>query len=84
VRSSLLGTVGHDIHTNDMTKLGISRYVKLGTLSVDGRIVTSFSRKCSICSSAYPRLIDMNFTVWIQVGKLELQHCQKLAMMILP
>ncbi|ESQ47910.1 hypothetical protein EUTSA_v10021444mg [Eutrema salsugineum] len=44
--------------------LSVQRHASMG-LSVDGRIVTSFSRKCSICSSAYPRLIDTNFTVWI-------------------
>uniref|UniRef100_A0A1J3EW36 Uncharacterized protein n=2 Tax=Noccaea caerulescens TaxID=107243 RepID=A0A1J3EW36_NOCCA len=44
--------------------LSVQRHVSMG-LSVDGRIITSFARKCSICSSAYPRLIDTNFTVWI-------------------
>ncbi|KAE8125052.1 hypothetical protein FH972_019889 [Carpinus fangiana] len=34
-------------------------------LSVDGRILTSFTRKCSICSSPYCREIDTNFNVWV-------------------
>lgn len=34
-------------------------------LSVDGRIMTSFTRKCSCCSSPYCRQIDTNFNVWI-------------------
>lgn len=34
-------------------------------LSVDGRITTSFTRKCSNCSSPYCREIDTNFNVWV-------------------
>ncbi|KFK39306.1 hypothetical protein AALP_AA3G227200 [Arabis alpina] len=44
--------------------LSVQRHASMG-LSVDGRIMTTFPRKCSICSSSYPRLIDTSFTVWI-------------------
>ncbi|CAN7112024.1 unnamed protein product [Brassica rapa subsp. narinosa] len=65
-----------DLHLQDLVEddgptnprvavdLSVQRHASMG-LSVDGRIITSFSRKCSICSSAYPRLIDTTFTVWI-------------------
>ncbi|WJZ81373.1 hypothetical protein VitviT2T_001218 [Vitis vinifera] len=33
--------------------------------SVDGRIITSFTRKCSNCSSPYCKEVDTNFTVWV-------------------
>ncbi|XVF85639.1 hypothetical protein PTKIN_Ptkin17bG0132400 [Pterospermum kingtungense] len=44
--------------------LCIHKHASFG-LSVDGRIVTSFTRKCSICSSPYCREIDTNFNVWV-------------------
>ncbi|XP_010466141.1 PREDICTED: uncharacterized protein LOC104746377 [Camelina sativa] len=44
--------------------LSVQRHASMG-LSVDGRIMTSIARKCSICSSLYSRLIDTSFTVWI-------------------
>lgn len=65
-----------DLHLQDLVEddgptnprvavdLSVQRHASMG-LSVDGKILTSFSRKCSICSSAYPRLIDTTFTVWI-------------------
>ncbi|GMI75268.1 domain of unknown function 177 B [Hibiscus trionum] len=44
--------------------LCIHKHASFG-LSVDGRIITSFTRKCSICSSPYCRQIDTNFNVWV-------------------
>ncbi|XVE85627.1 hypothetical protein DITRI_Ditri17bG0105400 [Diplodiscus trichospermus] len=44
--------------------LCIHKHASFG-LSVDGRIITSFTRKCSICSSPYSREIDTNFNVWV-------------------
>ncbi|XVF03052.1 hypothetical protein REPUB_Repub04eG0227000 [Reevesia pubescens] len=44
--------------------LCIHKHASFG-LSVDGRIITSFTRKCSICSSPYCREIDTNFNVWV-------------------
>ncbi|KAB2090413.1 hypothetical protein ERO13_A03G110300v2 [Gossypium hirsutum] len=44
--------------------LCIQKHASFG-LSVDGRIITSFTRKCSICSSPYCRQIDTNFNVWV-------------------
>ncbi|GLT61154.1 hypothetical protein SLA2020_338790 [Shorea laevis] len=45
-------------------KLCIDKHASFG-LSVDGRILTSFTRNCSICSSPYCREIDTNFNVWV-------------------
>ncbi|EOA31365.1 hypothetical protein CARUB_v10014536mg [Capsella rubella] len=64
-----------DLHLQDLVEdgpansrvsvhLSVQRHASMG-LSVDGRIITSIARKCSICSSLYPRLIDTSFTVWI-------------------
>ncbi|KAG2689887.1 hypothetical protein I3843_09G159500 [Carya illinoinensis] len=44
--------------------LCIQKHASFG-LSVDGRILTSFGRKCSICSSPYCREIDTTFNVWV-------------------
>ncbi|XP_022733099.1 large ribosomal RNA subunit accumulation protein YCED homolog 2, chloroplastic isoform X2 [Durio zibethinus] len=44
--------------------LCIHKHASFG-LSVDGRILTSFTTKCSICSSPYCREIDTNFNVWV-------------------
>ncbi|XP_071724418.1 large ribosomal RNA subunit accumulation protein YCED homolog 2, chloroplastic-like [Rutidosis leptorrhynchoides] len=43
--------------------LCIQKHASFG-LSVDGRIITSFIRKCSICSTPYLREIDTKFNVW--------------------
>ncbi|CAI9275311.1 unnamed protein product [Lactuca saligna] len=44
--------------------LSIHRHAGFG-LSVDGTIDTSFTRKCSNCSSPYCRKITSSFNVWI-------------------
>ncbi|XP_007045592.2 PREDICTED: uncharacterized protein LOC18610070 [Theobroma cacao] len=44
--------------------LSIQKHASFG-LSIDGRIVTSFTRKCGICSSPYCREIDTYFNVWV-------------------
>ncbi|KAK9275343.1 hypothetical protein L1049_022607 [Liquidambar formosana] len=44
--------------------LCIHKHASFG-LSVDGRIITSFTRKCSNCSSSYCREIDTTFNVWV-------------------
>ncbi|CAN8269001.1 unnamed protein product [Cochlearia groenlandica] len=64
-----------DLHLEDLVEdgpidsrvavdLSVQKHASMG-LSVDGRITTSFARKCSICFSTYPRLINTSFTVWI-------------------
>ncbi|XP_055804091.1 large ribosomal RNA subunit accumulation protein YCED homolog 2, chloroplastic [Solanum dulcamara] len=45
-------------------QLSIHKHAGFG-LSVDGRIITSFTRKCSNCSSPYCREIDTSFKVWV-------------------
>ncbi|KAJ9709486.1 hypothetical protein PVL29_001119 [Vitis rotundifolia] len=44
--------------------LCIHKHASFG-FSVDGRIITSFTRKCSNCSSPYCKEVDTNFTVWV-------------------
>ncbi|KAF8389585.1 hypothetical protein HHK36_024101 [Tetracentron sinense] len=44
--------------------LTVEKHASFG-FSVDGRIITSFTRKCSVCSSSYCREIDTNFDVWV-------------------
>ncbi|KAL3502162.1 hypothetical protein ACH5RR_036611 [Cinchona calisaya] len=44
--------------------LSIQKHTGFG-FSVDGRILTCFTRKCSNCSSPFCREIDTNFTVWV-------------------
>ncbi|KAK4788797.1 hypothetical protein SAY86_020116 [Trapa natans] len=51
---------GPDVHVN----LSIEKHASFG-LSIDGRIATSFSRKCSHCSSPYRRQVDASFKVWV-------------------
>ncbi|XP_059463332.1 large ribosomal RNA subunit accumulation protein YCED homolog 2, chloroplastic isoform X2 [Corylus avellana] len=55
---------GEDKNAGVFVKLCIHKHASFG-LSVDGKILTSFTRKCSICSSPYCREIDTNFNVWI-------------------
>ncbi|TKY67726.1 hypothetical protein E2542_SST10621 [Spatholobus suberectus] len=38
-------------------------------LSVDGRVMTSFTRKCSNCSTPYCRQIDAKFNVWVLIER---------------
>ncbi|XP_038720919.1 large ribosomal RNA subunit accumulation protein YCED homolog 2, chloroplastic [Tripterygium wilfordii] len=47
-----------------LINLCIQKHASFG-LSVDGRIITSFTRKCSYCSNPYCREIDTNFNVWV-------------------
>ncbi|XP_020095726.1 uncharacterized protein LOC109715226 isoform X2 [Ananas comosus] len=44
--------------------LSVQKHTGFG-FSIDGRIVTSFSRKCSCCFSSYCRKIDAPFNVWV-------------------
>ncbi|KDP30617.1 hypothetical protein JCGZ_16700 [Jatropha curcas] len=68
-----------DLHLQDLIEdeqkdadisinLTIQKHAGFG-LSVDGRIITSFTRKCSNCSSPYRREIDTNFNVWVLPSK---------------
>ncbi|XAR53210.1 hypothetical protein NMG60_11021667 [Bertholletia excelsa] len=44
--------------------LTVHKHASFG-LSVDGRIVTSFTRQCSCCSSPYSVNIDTDFNTWV-------------------
>ncbi|XP_006590298.1 large ribosomal RNA subunit accumulation protein YCED homolog 2, chloroplastic isoform X1 [Glycine soja] len=48
--------------------LSIQKHASFG-LSVDGRVTTSFTRKCSTCSSPYCRQIDAKFNVWVLIAR---------------
>ncbi|XP_027356489.1 large ribosomal RNA subunit accumulation protein YCED homolog 2, chloroplastic isoform X2 [Abrus precatorius] len=68
----------HDLHLQDLIEveddphknaqvfvnLSIQKHASFG-LSVDGRVTTSFPRKCSNCSAPYCRQIDTKFNVWV-------------------
>ncbi|KAM3343148.1 large ribosomal RNA subunit accumulation protein YCED 2, chloroplastic [Capsicum galapagoense] len=57
-----------DHHQEDTTQVSIELSIHKHTgfgLSVDGRIITSFTRKCSNCFSPYCREIDTGFKVWV-------------------
>ncbi|XP_052204543.1 large ribosomal RNA subunit accumulation protein YCED homolog 2, chloroplastic isoform X3 [Diospyros lotus] len=45
-------------------KNDISLHAGFG-LSVDGKVTTSFTRKCCCCSSPFCREINANFNVWV-------------------
>ncbi|OWM75953.1 hypothetical protein CDL15_Pgr009598 [Punica granatum] len=47
-----------------LVNLSIDKHASFG-LSIDGRIVTAFTRKCSHCSSPYCRQVDASFNVWV-------------------
>ncbi|XP_030526768.1 large ribosomal RNA subunit accumulation protein YCED homolog 2, chloroplastic isoform X2 [Rhodamnia argentea] len=47
-----------------LINLSIEKHAGFG-LSIDGRITTSFTRKCSNCSSPYCREMNTSFNVWI-------------------
>uniref|UniRef100_A0A7C8ZGF4 Large ribosomal RNA subunit accumulation protein YceD n=1 Tax=Opuntia streptacantha TaxID=393608 RepID=A0A7C8ZGF4_OPUST len=64
-----------DLHLDDLAEdglkdakvfisLSIQRHTGFG-LSVDGRVITSITRKCSSCSSPFCRKIDTNIYVWV-------------------
>ncbi|GKV39255.1 hypothetical protein SLEP1_g47059 [Rubroshorea leprosula] len=61
-----LSDLVEDEHKNAQVSINlrIQKHASFG-LSVDGRIITSFTRKCSYCSSPYCREIDTNFNVWV-------------------
>ncbi|XP_052204541.1 large ribosomal RNA subunit accumulation protein YCED homolog 2, chloroplastic isoform X2 [Diospyros lotus] len=44
--------------------LSIQKHAGFG-LSVDGKVTTSFTRKCCCCSSPFCREINANFNVWV-------------------
>ncbi|XP_021815911.1 large ribosomal RNA subunit accumulation protein YCED homolog 2, chloroplastic [Prunus avium] len=44
--------------------LCVQKHASFG-FSVDGKIMTSFTRKCSNCSSPYCRKINTQFNVWV-------------------
>ncbi|XP_072957814.1 large ribosomal RNA subunit accumulation protein YCED homolog 2, chloroplastic isoform X1 [Typha angustifolia] len=44
--------------------LSIQKHAGFG-FSIDGRVITSFNRKCSCCFSSYCREIDTTFDVWV-------------------
>ncbi|KAK0574328.1 hypothetical protein LWI29_021921 [Acer saccharum] len=50
--------------------LCVQKHASFG-FSVDGRIITSFTRKCTNCCSPYCRQIDANFNVWILQSREE-------------
>ncbi|XP_062112972.1 large ribosomal RNA subunit accumulation protein YCED homolog 2, chloroplastic isoform X2 [Humulus lupulus] len=61
----------HHHHQKDAlvsVKLKVEKHASFG-FSVDGRIITSFPRKCSSCSSPYCRQIDTEFNVWVLLSK---------------
>ncbi|KAM6571123.1 hypothetical protein CsatA_015203 [Cannabis sativa] len=49
-------------------KLKVEKHASFG-FSVDGRIITSFPRKCSSCSSPYCRQIDTEFNLWVLLSR---------------
>ncbi|XP_023736434.1 large ribosomal RNA subunit accumulation protein YCED homolog 2, chloroplastic [Lactuca sativa] len=56
--------VGDPNDARVFVSLSIHRHAGFG-LSVDGTIDTSFTRKCSNCSSPYCRKITSSFNVWV-------------------
>ncbi|PNY05924.1 hypothetical protein L195_g002383 [Trifolium pratense] len=47
-----------------VVNLSVQKHASFG-LSVDARITTSFTSKCSNCASLYCRQIDAKFNVWV-------------------
>lgn len=47
-----------------LVSLSVQKHTGFG-FSVDGRIITSFKRKCSCCFSSYCKEIDTTFDVWV-------------------
>ncbi|GMN47947.1 hypothetical protein TIFTF001_017123 [Ficus carica] len=54
----------HQKNAQVSVNLCVQKHASFG-FSVDGRIITSFPRKCSNCSSPYCRKIDTKFNVWV-------------------
>ncbi|KAK4348254.1 hypothetical protein RND71_034593 [Anisodus tanguticus] len=66
LRDLQLEDLAEDAHTDTQVSINLSIHKHTGFgLSVDGRIVTSFTRKCSNCFSPYCREIDASFKVWV-------------------
>ncbi|XP_019450947.1 PREDICTED: uncharacterized protein LOC109353188 [Lupinus angustifolius] len=57
--------------------LTIHKHASFG-LSIDGRIMTSFTRKCGNCSSPYCREIDTKFNVWVLMASRDKRNIQQL------
>ncbi|CAL0304303.1 unnamed protein product [Lupinus luteus] len=60
-----------------LINLTIHKHASFG-LSVDGRIITSFTRKCGNCSSPYCRQIDTKFNVWVLMASRDKGKIQQL------
>ncbi|KAE9616434.1 putative large ribosomal RNA subunit accumulation protein YceD [Lupinus albus] len=60
-----------------LINLTIHKHASFG-LSVDGRIMTSFTRKCGNCSSPYCRQIDTKFNVWVLMASRDKGKIQQL------
>ncbi|XP_057748333.1 large ribosomal RNA subunit accumulation protein YCED homolog 2, chloroplastic isoform X1 [Arachis stenosperma] len=56
-------------------KLNIQKHASFG-LSVDGRVMTSFTRKCGTCCSPYCQQIDANFNVWVLMANRDNRKMQ--------
>ncbi|MCD9643553.1 hypothetical protein HAX54_031136 [Datura stramonium] len=66
LRDLQLEDLAEDGQTNTQVSIKLSMHKHTGFgLSVDGRIMTCFTRKCSNCSSPYCREIDTSFKVWV-------------------
>ncbi|KAK2635786.1 hypothetical protein Ddye_030578 [Dipteronia dyeriana] len=62
--------VDHQNNPLVSVNLCVQKHASFG-FSVDGRIITSFTRKCTNCCSPYCRQIDANFNVWILQSREE-------------
>ncbi|CAN4105507.1 unnamed protein product [Withania somnifera] len=66
LRDLQLEDLAEDGHTDTQVSITLSIHKHAGFgLSVDGRIITSFTTKCSNCSSPYCKEIDTSFKVWV-------------------
>ncbi|XP_060195495.1 large ribosomal RNA subunit accumulation protein YCED homolog 2, chloroplastic [Lycium barbarum] len=66
LRDLQLEDLAEDAHRDTQISINLSIHKHAGFgLSVDGKIMTSFTRKCSNCSSPYCREIDTSFKVWV-------------------
>ncbi|KAK7264137.1 hypothetical protein RJT34_31741 [Clitoria ternatea] len=61
---------------NVFINLSIQKHASFG-LSVDGRVTTSFTRKCSNCCTPYCRQIDAKFNVWVLIASREDRRIQQ-------
>lgn len=59
-----------------LVNLSVEKHASFG-LSIFGRITTSFTRKCSNCSSPYCREINTSFNVWVLTSN-RLSHATEL------